>query len=219
MDSGALRRLVERITAPLVRRVRLMVGRAVLYLVDDARKLQELQVEALRGEVLAGVERFQQYGFSSNPLPGAEVLLLCVGGSRSHAIAAAVDDRRYRPTDADPGEVRLYTAEGDRIRMRNGRVIEVIAGTKVAVTAPEAVFRCATKVTLDTPVCEITGNLVVGGDAAVAGSAAVTGALSSATSVADPSGSMQGMRDTYNQHNHPETNQSGGNTGMPNQGM
>ena len=125
-------RTVDRLTWPLKRRVLLMVGRAVLLLVDDARKLQSVQVQALQGETLDRVERMQQYGLTSHPHPGAEVLLLSVGGMRQHPVAAAIDDRRHRPTNLAAGETCLYTDEdGDdaphRVWMKRGRVTAIEA--------------------------------------------------------------------------------------------
>ena len=125
----------------LFRRVRLMVGRAVLTAVDDARQMQSVQVEGLRGEILDRAERFQQYGFSSHPHPGAEALLLAVGGIRQHPIVAAIDDRRYRPTGLEEGEVCLYTDEDKtdpfhRIVFKRGRVIELSCGDTVLKLEP-----------------------------------------------------------------------------------
>ena len=53
-------------------RVRLAIGRAVLGLVNDAAKLQAVQVMVRSGEVRDRAEHFQHYGFTSVPLPGAE---------------------------------------------------------------------------------------------------------------------------------------------------
>ena len=127
--------------APLRRRVLLTVGRAVLQLVDDARKLQSVQVVALDGEVLDGAERFQQYGFTSHPHPQAECVVLAVGGIRQHPIVIAVDDRRYRLVGLEEGEVALYTDEDEsgaehRITMKRGREIRLEAGpSSIAMTA------------------------------------------------------------------------------------
>jgi len=59
-----------------------------------------------------------------------------VGGRRAHTIALVVSDRRYRKTDLAEGEVAMYTHEGDYIHFRNGRVIEVVAGASISITAP-----------------------------------------------------------------------------------
>ena len=123
----------------LSRRVKLAVGRAVLQLVDDARKLQSVQVVGLRGEVLDEVERFQQYGFTSHPHPKAECVVLSVGGMRQHPIVIAIDDRRYRLIGLEEGEVGIYTDEDlvdapdddatrpHRIVLKRGRVVEIHA--------------------------------------------------------------------------------------------
>nr|WP_321266794.1 phage baseplate assembly protein V [Alcaligenes faecalis] len=193
-----LGRALQRTTGPLWRRLRLLVSRGVVSLVSDSLKLQEVQVSLLGGEP-AWAERFQQYGYTSHPLAGAEAIVVSVSGARAHLVALSVDDRRYRPKDLKAGEVCLYTDEGDEIRFKRGRVISVIAGSKVEVTAPEAVFNCSTSVTLNTPKVIATGDIEAAGQ------------------IRDGVGTMQGMRDTFNGHDHP--GDSGGTTGTPNQGM
>lgn len=132
-------RIFSRLIAPLSRRVRLMVGRAVLTAVNDAGGLQTVQVKLLADEVRDGVERMQQYGFTSVPLPGAEGVMVSVGGSRDHGIVIAMDDRRYRIKGLQPGEVALYTDEDKqdhkhRIIFGRGGKIDVL-GKNVTVTA------------------------------------------------------------------------------------
>jgi phage baseplate assembly protein V len=168
---------------------RLMVSRAVLALIDDAAKLQRVQIQLMADEERGDVERFQNYGFTSVPFPGAEAVALSVGGSRSHMVVIAVEDRRYRLTSLEEGEVAIYTDEGDKIVLKRGGEIEVTAGTRVII---------------DTPDTLIKGNLHVEGDTTCDGD------------VSDANGSMQEMRDTYNGHAHPET---GSTTNTPNQEM
>lgn len=174
--------------------------RGTLSLVDTARKLQSLQVRLTAGEVKDGAEHFEPYGYTSHPLAGAEAVLGFVGGDRSHCLALVVTDRRYRPTDLKAGEVCLFTDEGDQIRFKRGRIISVTAGSKVEVTAPEAVFNCSTSVTMNTPKLIVSGDIEAGGQ------------------IQDANSTMQSMRDTYNSHNHPE-NDGGGPTDQPNQPM
>lgn len=176
------------------------IARGTLALVNAGRKLQALQVRLTAGELKGGVEHFEPYGFTSNPLAGAEALLTFVGGDRSHCVAAVVTDRRYRPVGLSPGEVCLFTDEGDEIRLKRGRIISITAGTRVDVTAPEAVFHCSAKVTLDTPLVHATGDIHADGQ------------------IRDGTSSMQEMRDTYNGHDHHE-NDAGGPTDPPNQQM
>lgn len=125
------------VMAALERRVRLMVGRAILSLVKDSSQLQELQVELLAGESQDGVEHFQPYGMAAHPHPGAEVVMAFAGGLRSHALALAVADRRYRLTSLQQGEVALYDDLGNQVLLGRSGIV-VTAVTRVSVTAPEA---------------------------------------------------------------------------------
>lgn len=161
--------------ASLHRRIGLIVSRAVIALVNDAAKLQGVQLVLLDGEARAEVERFQEYGFTSVPFADCEAIAVGVGGSRSHMVAIATDDRRYRKKGLQEGEVALYSDEGDYVLFKRGRIVEVKAGTRLRVDAPEAEF---------------------------AGNVHVLGNITCDGNVSDASGSMQEMRDAYNQHVH-----------------
>lgn len=188
---------LNRLLAPLRRRVDNMVARAVVRLVNDNATMQALQLEVLKGETRDGVERFQEYGFTSHPHPGAEAAVVFAAGDRSHGLIVAVDDRRYRMKNLQQGEVAVYTDEGDYIKLARGRVIEIVAGDKLDVTAPEVVVKASTSVTLDTPTVHCTGDFSADGE------------------VSDGVRSMSADRAIYNGHNHP--GDSGGTTGTPNQ--
>lgn len=190
-------RIWNRLMAPILRRIRLIVTRGVVRLVDPTQLMQQLQVELLKGEVLDGVEHFEPYGFTSHPLAGAEVLAVSLNGRRENTIALCVADRRYRKQSLAPGESALHNHLGDYIVIKQDRTIEVYAGVKVKVIAPTVEVLASTKVILTTPLTEVSGNMTVGGTLAAAG------AISSSTSVADPSGTMTEMRDTFNVHAHP----------------
>lgn len=127
---------LQRALAPLAGRIRLMIGRAVLSAIDDGTKAQSLQIELLADEVQDRVERFQNYGFTGHPFPGAEALVAFVGGTRSHAIVVAVEDRRYRVTALEEGEVAVYDDQGQKIILKRGG-IEIVSPHKISVDAPE----------------------------------------------------------------------------------
>lgn len=110
------------------------VTRATMVAADDSKKMQELRVEMMHSEARVEVEHWQPYGFFSVPLPPkdgkeAEVLLAHVGGSRSHAVAIATADRRYRPRNAKPGETGLFDDLGKVLALRRDK-IEVASGDK-----------------------------------------------------------------------------------------
>lgn len=120
----ALRQLLR----PLATQIANLVARGVVRLADDSAKLQLLQVGVGPEETRDRVEHFQAYGFTSVPLAGAEVVVLFPGGRRDHGLVVASGDRRHRLAGLQPGEVALYTDEGDAIVLRRGSLIEVGRG-------------------------------------------------------------------------------------------
>lgn len=119
-----LSQLENHVLRPIKNRIANALARAVVNLVNDGTKMQEVQIGVLADET-RDAERFQNYGFSSVPLPGAEAAAICPNGDRGHVIVVAIDDRRYRPRGGQPGEVVMYTDEGDQIRLGRGHVISI----------------------------------------------------------------------------------------------
>ncbi len=138
-----------------------LLSRGVVVLVNAASKMQGMQVKLLANEVKDGMEHFEAYGFTSNPLPGAEVLAAFFGGDRSHGVIVCAGDRRFRLQSLKPGEVAIYTDEGDKIHFKRDRVIEVETVT-FKVKATEAVE-------FDTPEIRTTGKIVSQGDQVAGG--------------------------------------------------
>ncbi len=107
----------------LRRRISLMIGHAIILTIDDTTKLQNLQVAALADEVMSLRERFQEYGFTSRPHPGAEAIMVSLGGNRTNTVIIAVDDRRYRLKLDNAGDVAVYSSGENYLVMRaNGDI-------------------------------------------------------------------------------------------------
>lgn len=174
-------RTLARALEPLQRRLSAMVGRCIVNLINDAPQWQSLQIELRSDEVRMDVERAQNYGFTSHPHPGAEAVAVAVAGSRDHVIVVAVDDRRYRLRSLAQGEVAIYTDEGDRIVLKRGGTIEVTASTKVRI---------------ESPLVELTGDMTVAGSI-VAG------------------GDVVGQGTSLHTHRHKDTEPGSGNSGVP----
>jgi phage baseplate assembly protein V len=118
----------------MANRVRMMIGRAIIGLVNDAAKAQEVQIELLDEEIQDGAERYSNYGFTSVPHAGAEAVVVCIGGLRSHGIVIATEDRRYRLTGLADGEVAIYDDLGQKVHLaRDG--IRIETDQKVTVNA------------------------------------------------------------------------------------
>lgn len=153
----------DRLLAPLKRGLINMVVKGLVTLVNDDGDLQVVQATLLEGASHDGIEHYQPYGLAYCPKPGALGLFLALGGHRSHTVAAVVADPRYRPKGLKPGEVMLYTDEGDQIYFKRGREIEITAGVKVKVMAPEVLVVADTKVTLQAPSIDLLGNVAITG--------------------------------------------------------
>lgn len=181
---------VRKFLDPLVRRVRLALGRGIVKLVNDAAGIQKIQLSLMQNETRSNIERFMEYGFSSHPLTGAEAAVIFMGGNRDHGIIIAVDDRRYRLKNLEAGEVALYTDEGDSIILKRGNKVQI--NTNIFEVNAE------TKISFNTPIVEATGDII---------DQLNTGGVT-----------IQGMRNIYNTHTHPE-NDGPGPTAVPNQLM
>lgn len=103
--------------------------RAVLGETRSESGVQLSAAEGLAGEQLKDNELFQHYGFTSNPLPGTEGVVIPLGGQTSHGIVIATEHSSYRLKSLAPGEVALYTDEGAKIVLKRGRLIEVECDT------------------------------------------------------------------------------------------
>ena len=182
---------------PIIKRVRLMLGRGVIRLVLDNEGIQKMQVSLLKNEIRSALERFQEYGFTSNPKPGAEAAIMFLGGMRDHGIIVGVEDRRYRIKGLASGEVAIYTDEGDKIHLKRGNEIEVTTN-KYTVNCQDYEVNASNKATFNTPLVRAENDMI--------------------DNYNTNFNNLGDMRDIFNIHVHPE-NDSGGPTDDPNQQM
>lgn len=153
-----------------------LLARGTVVLANSANKLQALQMRLTAGEVIDDMEHFEPYGFTSHPLAGAEGVATFLGGDRSHGIVLVVADRRFRLKALEPGEVAIYTDEGDRIHFKRGRIIEIDtatlnlrASTALNIDTPTLNIRAASTVAIETPTLSQSGKIVSQGDQVAGG--------------------------------------------------
>ncbi len=144
-----------------------MIARGVVVLANAGRKLQALQLRLTAREFKDNMEHFEPYGYTSCPKGGAEAVVAFLGGDRSHGVVLMVSDRRFRLQGLKPGEVALYTDEGDALVFKRGRIAELTTGT-FRVNATDAIELNAPKVTAPQDI-EAGGKLKAATDIEVAG--------------------------------------------------
>lgn len=147
-------------------RVMMMIARGVLRGVTDSSSRQTLQVELLKGEIRDGIERMQNYGFTSHPT-GGDVAVMFLGGNREQGIVVAVDDRRYRLTTLQAGEVAIYDDLGNKVELLR-EMVKVTAVQHLQAEAPTTSLVSAVT---------ITGSLTVEGETTLNGNTTTTGTL------------------------------------------
>lgn len=82
----------------------------------------------LHGEDADRIKRVAPYGFISRPLGPMESFLGPILGSSRNLIYFGENDTANRPGDLEPGEVALYTDEGDQLGFRRGNEVYLKAG-------------------------------------------------------------------------------------------
>lgn len=168
-----------------------IVTRAVITVLDTAKKCQAAGLKLIAGDTKEGVEHLEPYGFTAAAQNGAEAVVLFPGGDRSHGMAIIVADRRYRLKGLARGEVAIYDDQGQSITLtRTGIVVDGGGKTIVFKNAPNARF--------EMPI-ESTGDIKDNCD--------------------DSGKTMAQMRVTYNGHTHKENGDGGGTTNKPDQPM
>lgn len=179
---------LQRLTAPLLRRMRLIAGRCMLDAVNDDLQKQNVQIRLLAGESASEVENFQQAGFTSVPLPGAVGLYLATGGKRTSLASFLLENKACRKRGLKPGESCIYhIGEDDHyLILEGGGVARLVCKRFVVEAEQECVF--------DTPLTTFTGQAVIAQDATIGGNAVITGTSQAADHT---SGDISGKSHTH----------------------
>lgn len=185
--------------APIARRLGNMLARGSVAAASGAGKMRTLQIRMMSDETKDNVEHFEPYGFTSEPIRGAEHVTAFFDGDRSHGVTIVVADRRYRLQGLKAGEMAIFDDQGQKVYLtRTGIVIDGANLPLVIQNVPTATVKAATKVRFETPLLEVTGQI---------------------KDLSDSTGkTMAAMRSTYNGHTHHE-NDVHGETNNPTQQM
>lgn len=146
---------------------------------------ERIQARLLDGETLNNLARVEPYGFSYRPKPGCQAYMLFPSGDRSYGVAIVVGDKRYQLQLVE-GEVALHDDQGQKVHLTRTGIVINGGGMPILLT--------------NTPLVRMESHLDVTGEI---------------RDRCDADGlTMEGMRQTYNIHTHPE-NDGGGPTDDP----
>lgn len=149
----------------LWQRIRSLVGRARITMVDDAKQpVQLLQLRLSANELLDPMPRLAEYGLASNPPDGTDAIVIFLGGDRAAGVAIATNHRNSRLKGLQRGEVAIHDDQGRWIWIKRNS-IEIEAGGKAVDVNNVTVLtaKASTKIRLETPLVECTGDLTVTG--------------------------------------------------------
>jgi phage gp45-like len=180
----------------LGRRFRTAITRATVTLTTLGQYRPFLQTKGIGGEVLDKNILHLPFGMSANPKPGGDVILLMIGGTRTHVIALNCDDSGLRITDLQQDEFGFRDRNAQQIVFRQDH-IEITTTQKVIGMASE---------------WDLTGNVKVTGSITATESITSTGG-----DVSDQVRSMAGDRTIYNEHDHSGVKAGGDTSAVPNQ--
>lgn len=127
----------------LYRRVMMIVGRGRITTTDDTGPVQITQVRLGADELRDQTPRLAEYGFTSFPQPGADAVVVFLGGDRSNGCIIATGDRRFRLTSLAPGEVALYDDLDQAVHLTRTGIV-VSSPTKIRFAAPEIEIHATT---------------------------------------------------------------------------
>ena len=170
--------------------------------------VQKIQVEGLDGETVQDLEHAENFGFTSNPPAGSDCVVVPLGGKTSHGIIVTTTNGAYRITGLSDGETAVYNADGAKIVLKKGRVIEIDCD-KLNIKAPSGVNITSEKVECSavlTAQGQINGN---GGMAVQGGSGTTfTGNVNMVGDLNTTGALTNNGKDVGSTHKHTETNGS-----------
>jgi len=160
--------------------IRNHTGRKNIKNINDDGETMTASVEVAEGIWRDNVEVVMPYGYSAHiPEDGAMGVVISLGGDEGDMAILPVANPSTRMGGLKENEVGLYNKDGDKLVLTPGGAMNVKTGAEVNITTD-------TGVTITAKVTKVVGDLECTGD------------------VSDKNGSMQEMRDKYNEHGHPD---------------
>ncbi|BFI54611.1 phage baseplate assembly protein [Yersinia pseudotuberculosis] len=176
--------------AKLYRQIKMMIGVGRVTGSHDGGSVQTVQYQTPL-EVRSDTPRLAEFGFSSGLPTGTDVVIGFLGGDRSSAVIIGSNHQSFRHVGLNLGETVIYSQWGQYVKLTEAGIIIEANGQPVTVNnATEVTVNASVKVRLNTPLLEVSGDIVDN-----AGSNGTT---------------LKTLREAYNTHNHQLKNVQGG---------
>jgi phage gp45-like len=171
--------------AGMLGNIRNAIGFGIVASVDDTGQAQTANVKTADGAGRADVEVVEPFGFSSVPPPdGIIATVIEIGGDPGNLVLLPLGNAWARFGAKSAGETVVYGADGSRVHIRVGGIVDIWGGAQVNIHSKN--------VTINAPLgCAVIGNVEITGDLTVSGN------------VSDAHGSLDRLRGHYNAHGHP----------------
>ncbi|QCR38940.1 phage baseplate assembly protein V [Nissabacter sp. SGAir0207] len=172
----------------LYRQLKMLLGIGRVTGMNDDGVIQILQYRTPL-DVRGGTPRMAEFGFSSAPPIGSDVVVLSLGGDRSSQVIIGTNHKASRHTGLQAGESVVYNETAQFIKLTatgieveaNGQPVTVSNATLVTINATDSVV-------MNTPKLQVNGDVIATGN------------------ITDNSGSnsatVKQLRDAYDSHTH-----------------
>lgn len=171
----------------MFRRIQMLFGRGRITHVDDSGPVQVIQVKMNGLEVPDNRLRLAEFGFTSNPPIGSDVLALHMAGDRSAGAVVSTNNQQARPKGLLSGETMLYSQDGKYVYMTaSGGIVVEAKGQPVTINdASNVTVNCSGilkvvapgGVQFQTPTVTVTGVLNIENQAGATNASTMTGSF------------------------------------------
>ncbi|MFQ6243648.1 phage baseplate assembly protein [Yersinia enterocolitica] len=176
----------------LYRQIKMILGIGRVTASNDGGTVQTVQYQTPL-EVRDDTPRLAEFGFSSGLPANTDVVIGFLGGDRSSAVIIGSNHQSFRHVGLKSGETVIYSQWGQYVKLTEaGIIIEANSQPVTVNNATEVTVNASVKVRLNTPLLEVSGDIVDN-----AGSNGTT---------------LKTLREAYNTHNHQLKNVQGGSS-------
>jgi phage baseplate assembly protein V len=160
----------------LYRRILMIAAPVMITATDDSEAVHRVQIR-VNGtpEIIDRAAVMQIYGLASHAPTGTDATAIFVAGQRSNVVIVATGNQRYRLRDQKPGEVALYTDEGDHVHLARGKIIEIKAGEECRITTKKLTIKVEDVIEIEAPRIRIKGDIELDGNLTATGTVSGAG--------------------------------------------